>query len=199
MSVFTKVCAGLLISTLSLTAQAAQPETEGQTPVQEPGQVTVEVSNPTEVIQVLHVGVQSEIKIIDLVKERNPDASLQQYIEQLSQDVSVLDQKLQELATSKSVSLAPQQLTENAKMIESQMTQEFQSLTQKQGPEFRSAVIEALINKYQSALELYTQVEESSTDEDLKSAVTEMRPGTQKHLEDLQKIQQPMQPEQPVE
>jgi predicted outer membrane protein len=204
MSVFTKVCAGLLMSALSLSAHAAQPETEGQSPVQEPGDVTVEVSNATEVIQVLHVGVQSEIRIIDLIRERNPDADLQQFIDQLSQDVSVMDQRLEELAASKSVGLAPEQLTENAKMIETQMAQEVDALGQKADAEFRAAAIEALINKYQKGLELYTQVEQSSTDMELKSAVAEIRPVTQKHLDDVKQLQsgatqpsEPMQPSQP--
>ncbi len=203
MSIFTKVCAGLLISTLSVAAQAAQPGTEGQTPVQEPGDITVEVTNPAEVIQVLHVGVESEIKIINLVKERNPDASLQQFIDQLAQDVSELDRRLEELAASKSVDLAPEQLTENAKAIETQMMQEVESLTGKSPEEFRAAVIEALMNKYNKALELYTQVEQSSTDEALKAAVMEFRPITQKHLDDLKQLPsettEPSVPTQPAE
>ncbi len=203
MSIFTKVCAGLLISTLSVAAQAAQPGTEGQTPVQEPGDITVEVTNPAEVIQVLHVGVESEIKIINLVKERNPDASLQQFIDQLAQDVSELDRRLEELAASKSVDLAPEQLTENAKAIETQMMQEVESLTGKSPEEFREAVIEALMSKYNKALELYTQVEQASTDEALKATVMEFRPITQKHLDDLKQLPsettEPSVPTQPAE
>ncbi len=203
MSIFTKVCAGLLISTLSVAAHAAQPGTEGQTPVQEPGDVTVEVTNPAEVIQVLHVGVESEIKIINLVKERNPDSSLQQFIDQLAQDVAELDRRLEELAASKSVDLAPEQLTENAKAIETQMMQEVESLTGKSPEEFRAAVIEALMNKYNKALELYTQVEQSGTDDALKAAVVEFRPITQKHLDDIKQLQsettEPSVPTQPTE
>ncbi len=203
MSIFTKVCAGLLISTLSVAVHAAQPGTEGQTPVQEPGDVTVEVTNPAEVIQVLHVGVESEIKIINLVKERNPDSSLQQFIDQLAQDVAELDRRLEELAASKSVDLAPEQLSENAKAIETQMMQEVESLTGKSPEEFRAAVIEALMNKYNKALELYTQVEQSSTDEALKAAVMEFRPITQKHLDDLKQLPsettEPSVPTQPAE
>jgi predicted outer membrane protein len=205
MSIFTKVCAGLLISTLSVAAQAAQPGTEGQTPVQEPGDINVEVSNPTEVIQVLHVGVKSELKIIDLVKERNPDSDLQRFVDQISQEVADFDQRLQELASSKSVDLAPAQMTENAKMIETQMSQEFQALIKKEDKEFRAGVIEVLIRKYENALDLYTQVTEKSTDEALKTAVTELRPITQKHLDDIKQLQQgtqpsePMQPAQPAE
>ncbi len=203
MSIFTKVCAGLLISTLSVAAQAAQPGTEGQTPVQEPGDITVEVTNPAEVIQVLHVGVESEIKIINLVKERNPDASLQQFIDQLAQDVSELDRRLEELAASKSVDLAPEQLSENAKAIETQMMQEVESLTGKSPEECRAAVIEALMSKYNKALELYTQVEQASTDEALKATVMEFRPITQKHLDDLKQLPsettEPSVPTQPAE
>jgi predicted outer membrane protein len=205
MSIFTKVCAGLLISTLSVAAQAAQPGTEGQNPVQEPGDITVEVSNPTEVIQVLHVGVEAEMKIIDLVKERNPDADLQRFVDQISQEVSEFDQRLEELAASMSVDLAPAQLTENAKLVETQMSQELQALVKKQDQEFRAGVIEVLIRKYENALELYTQVTEKSTDEGLKTAVSQIRPITQKHLNDIKQLQQgtqpsePMQPAQPAE
>jgi hypothetical protein len=199
MSIFTKVCAGLLISTLSVAAHAAQPGTEGQTPVQEPGDISVEVSNPTEVIQVLHVGVQSEMKIIDLVKERNPDADLQRFVDEISQEVSAFDQKLQELAASMSVDLAPAQLTENAKMIETQMSQEFQALIKKQDQEFRAGVIEVLIRKYENSLELYTQITAKSTDEVLKTAVSELRPVTQKHLDDIKQLQQGTQPSEPMQ
>lgn len=205
MSIFTKVCAGLLISTLSVAAQAAQPGTEGQTPVQEPGEISVEVTNPTEVIQVLHVGVKSELKIIDLIKERNPDSDLQRFVDQISQEVTNFDQRLQELAASKSVDLAPAQMSENAKQIEAQMSQEFQALMKKQDQEFRAGVIEVLIRKYENALELYTQVTEKSTDEALKTAVSELRPVTQKHLDDIKQLQkgtepsEPMQPAQPAE
>jgi hypothetical protein len=205
MSIFTKVCAGLLISTLSVAAQAAQPGTEGDTPVQEPGEINVEVTNPSEVIQVLHVGVESEMKIIDLVKERNPDADLQRFVDQISQEVSDFDKRLEELAASMSVDLAPAQLSENAKAVETQMSQEIQALIKKQDQEFRAGVIEVLIRKYEKALELYTQVTEKSTDEGLKGAVSEIRPITQKHLDDIKQLQQgteptePMQPAQPAE
>ena len=206
MSIFTKVCTGLLISALSLTAQAAQPETEGQGPAQEPAEGAVEVSNAREVIQVLHLGVKSEMQIIDLVKERGTDEELQQFVDQLSRDVTELSAKLSELAASKSVDLAPEQMTENAKIIEAQMAKEFQDLIQKPDGEFRAAVIEALISQHEKALDLYTQVDQISTDAALKAAVAEFRPITQKHLEDLQKIQlgateptQPSEPAQPTE
>ena len=205
MSIFTKVCAGLLISTLSVAAHAAQPGTDGQTPVQEPGDVVVEVTNPTEVIQVLHIGVASEMKIIDLVKERNPDSDLQRFVDQISQEVSDFNKRLEELAASKSVDLAPAQLSENAKVIETQMSQELQALTQKEDQEFRAGAIDVLIRTYEKALELYTQVSEKSTDEALKVTVSEMRPITQKHLDDIKQLQQgteptePMQPAQPAE
>lgn len=189
MSVFTKICTGLFVSVLSLSAQAAQPETETQTPGQQPAETTVDVSNATEVIQVLHIGVSSESKIVDLIRERNPDEALQQFVEQLSQDITMLSSKLQELAASKSVSLSPEALTENAKAIETQMTAEVQALTQASDEEFRTAAIQTLISKYEKALELYNQVEQESTDAELKAAATELRPMTQKHLADAQQLQ----------
>ncbi|MDQ3234866.1 MAG: DUF4142 domain-containing protein [Pseudobdellovibrionaceae bacterium] len=201
MSVFTKICAGLLISTLGMSAYAAQ--TQPQTPVQEPAQPTVDFSSPSEVIQVLHVGVSSESKIIDLVRERNPDEAMVQFIDQLSTDITEFNRRLEELASNMSVSLAPEQLSENAQVIESQMAQELQTLTQKQEGEFRPAVIEALVNKYEQALQLYTEVEKVTTDEGLKTAIAEFRPITQKHLDDIKALQtattQPTQPTQPAQ
>ncbi|HYX33453.1 MAG TPA: DUF4142 domain-containing protein [Oligoflexus sp.] len=212
MSMLTKISAGLLISTLSLTAQAAQPSqpgTEGQTPIQEPSKGTVEIENATEVIQVLHVGTESEKKIIELVQARNPDASLQQFIEALSQDLDAVDQKLEELAASKSVGLAPEQLTEYAKTIEAEFAQEVQTLTQAADAEFRVAVIKAIISRHEKAIVLYNQVEQGSPDEAVKAAVVEIRPLAQKHLEAAQQLQtqttepsvptQPSQPSQPAE
>jgi pantothenate kinase-related protein Tda10 len=199
MSVFTRICTGLLISTLSLSAQAAQPETEGQTPVQEPSQPTVDVSSTAEVIQVLHVGVASEVQIINLIREKNPDAELQAFVDQLSQDLVLLSGKLQELATSKSVALESEQMTENARAIESQMKQEVEVLSQAAPEMFRSAAIAALVNKYQQALDLYVQVEQSSMDEELKAAVALFRPGTQKHLQDAQELQKPSEEPTPAE
>ncbi len=201
MSVFSKICAGLLISSLSMAAQAAQPGTEGQSPAQEPGPVTVEVTNATEVIQVLHIGVESEMKIIDLISQRSPDAELQQFVEELSQDVTMVTQKLEELAASKSVSLAPEALTETAKMIEAQMLLDIQTLSEKSDEEFRAAAIQALITNHEKALGLYTQVEQANADAELIAAIGEFRPVTQENLESAQQLQQgasePTQPQQP--
>ncbi len=64
-------------------------------------------------------------------------------------------------------------------------------------------MIEALMNKYNKALELYTQVEQSGTDDALKAAVMEFRPITQKHLDDIKQLQsettEPSVPTQPTE
>jgi predicted outer membrane protein len=189
MSVFKKICTGLLLSSMSVAVQAAQ--TEPQSPVQDPGEPSADLSSATEVIQLLHVGVSAEMKIIDLVRERNPDEAMQQFIELLAEDASQLKACLQELASSKSVSLSPEQLTEHVQMIESQMAEQVQVLADKSREEFRAAVIEALVSKYTKALELYTQVEQSSTDEDLKRAIAQLRPITQKHLDGIQQLKEP--------
>jgi predicted outer membrane protein len=201
MSFLTKISAGLLVSTLSLTAQAAQPEAGQQNPVQEPGQAPVEVTNVAEVIQVLHAGIESEKQIIEIVRTRHPDVSLQHFIDALAEDVLVVDQKLEELAASKDVQLAPDQLTQNAKAILEQFSQEVEDLSQKSDADFREAVIAVLISRHEKAINLYEQVELASLDEAVKAAVLEFRPLVQKHLETAQQLQKqttkPSKPGQP--
>jgi predicted outer membrane protein len=199
MSIFTRIYAGLLASTLSLTAQAAQTEPRGQTPVEEPSELTLEVTNVTEVIQVLHIGIESEKQVIELVKARNPDASLQQFIESLSQDVDEAGKKVQELAASKGVDLAPEKLTENAKKIEAAFAKEVQSLAQTSDADFRATAIKALMGRDERAIGLYNLVEQGSSDEDVKAAVVEFRPLAQKHLEAAQQLEkQTTEPSEPT-
>jgi predicted outer membrane protein len=203
MSLLSKICAGLFISSLGMTAYAANPETEGQSPAQEPGPVQVEVTNSVEVIQVLHIGVKSERQIIELISQRNPDADLQQFIDRLSQDVMMVEQKLEELAASKSVGLAPEELTATAKLIEAQMMLDIQTLSEKSDAEFRAAAIQALIINHEKALGLYAQVEQANVDADLIAAIGEFRPVTEENLEQAQHIQHssvdPVEPQQPAQ
>lgn len=196
MSLFTKICTGLLISALSLTAQAAEPEV--QNPDQQPSETTVDVTDTAEVIQVLYVGNASEIKIAELVRERNPDESLQSLADELARDHTWMNRILEAMANIKSISLEADELSETAQLVNTQLDEGIQMLAAKPVEEFRSAFLEAIILEHQKTLELYNQIEQGTTDDALKATLAIFRQLVEKHLADAQKLQSPAQPEQPT-
>jgi len=197
MSLFTKICTGLLISALSLTAQGA--ESEVQNPDQQPSETTVDVTNTPEVIQVLYVGNAAKIKIADLVREKNPDESLQRLADELTRDHSWMNRMLEAIANIKSISLEAGELSETAQLVNTQLDDGIQMLAAKPVEEFRSAFLEATIMEHQKALELYNQIDQGTTDDALKATIAIFRQLEEKHLADAQKLQMPTQPEQPAE
>ncbi|HYX34207.1 MAG TPA: DUF4142 domain-containing protein [Oligoflexus sp.] len=197
MSVFTKLCTGLLISALSLTAQAAQPEV--QNPDQLPTEATLDVADTREVIQVLYVSNTAEIKLSDLVSERNPDADLQRYADELARDHSFMIKLLETMANVKSISLEDNELSEVAQLTSTKMEQEMQNLAAKPVEEFRPAFLEMNIAMHQKTLEMFNKIEQGNTDDALKAAIGIFRQLVEKHLSDAQKLQSPSEPAQPAE
>jgi predicted outer membrane protein len=210
MSVFKKFCTGLFASLLSLTAQGAQPtqpaeptqpggEPEVGTPDQvPPSQHEVDVSDTREVIQVLYVSNASEIRIADLVSERNPDEGLRRYADELARDHAWMNKMIETLADVKSISLEDGQLEESAQLVGSMMAQEAQNLAQKPEEEFRSAFLESMIMSHQKTLAFYSQIEAGNSDDALKATIAISRQLVEKHLADAQRLQaggtQPQQP-----
>ncbi|HET9238373.1 MAG TPA: DUF4142 domain-containing protein [Oligoflexus sp.] len=203
MSVFKRICTGLMISTLSLTAYAAQPG-ETQNPDQVPAETEVNVSDTREVIQVLYVSNTSEIKVADLVRERNPGEALQSYADELIRDHETLISALKELANVKSISLKEGELEEPAQLVGTMMDQQLQTLAAKSQEEFRSAFLETSIMNHQKTLEFFSQIEQGNSDDALKAIIAVARQAVEKHLADAQKlkaeVQQPgSEPAQPAE
>jgi predicted outer membrane protein len=192
-----------MISTLSLTAYAAQPS-EGQNPDQIPAETEVNVKDTREVIQVLYVSNTSEIEIANLVRERNPDESLQNYADELIRDHETLISALKELADVKSISLKEGELEQPAQLVDTMMDKHLQNLAQRPQEEFRSAFLEASIMSHQKTLEFFSKIEQGNSDDALKAIIAVARQAVEKHLADAQKlkaeIQQPgTEPAQPAE
>jgi putative membrane protein len=208
MSVFKKICTGLMISTLSFAAYAAQPGSpEVENPDQIPTETQVDVSDTRAVIQVLYVSNASEIKLADLVRERNPDEDLRRYADELARDHAGMNQALEALANVKSISLKEGEMEEPAQLVDTKMDQELQNLAAKPQEQFRSAFLEAAIVEHQKTLEFYSQIEQGNSDDALKVIIAASRQLIEKHLADAQRLkaemQEPQQPgsetEQPVE
>lgn len=208
MTVFNKICTGLVISTLSFAAYAAQPgSTETETPDQTPAETQVDVSDTREVIQVLYVSNVAEIKLADLVRERNPDEDLRRYADELARDHGLMNNMLEMLANIKSISLETAEMEESAQLVGTKMDQELQTLAAQPQEQFRSAFLEASIVEHQKTLEFYSQIEQGNSDDALKATIAIARQLVEKHLADAQKLkaesQEPQQPgsetEQPVE
>lgn len=195
MSFFKRICTGLMLSTLSLTAYAAQPG-EAQNPDQVPAETELDVSDTREVIQVLYVSNTSEIKVADLVRERNPDEALQRYADELIRNHETLISALKELANVKSISLEEGELEEPAQLVGTMMDQALQNLAAKPQEEFRSAFLESSIMSHQKTLELYSQIEQGNSDDALKAIIAVARQAVEKHLADAQKLkaEEPAQP-----
>jgi putative membrane protein len=194
-----------MFSTLSFAAYAAQPGSpETQNPDQIPAETEVDVSDTREVIQVLYVSNTSEIKVADLVRERNPDEALQRYADELIRDHETLISALKELANVKSISLKEGELEEPAQLVGTMMDQQLQNLAAKSQEEFRSAFLESSIMSHQKTLEFFSQIEQGNSDDALKAIIVVARQAVEKHLADAQKlkaqIQQPgSEPAQPAE
>lgn len=208
MAVFNKICTGLVISTLSFAAYAAQPGSpEAETPDQTPAETQVDVSDTREVIQVLYVSNVAEIKLADLVRERNPDEELRRFADELARDHGLMNNLLEMLANIKSISLETAEMEESAQLVGTKMDQELQTLAAKPQEQFRSAFLEAVIVEHQKILEFYSQIEQGNSDDALKATIAIARQLIEKHLADAQKLkaqsQEPQQPgsetEQPVE
>ncbi len=208
MTVFNKVCSGLVISTLSLSLYAAQPgSTETETPDQTPVESQVDLADTREVIQVLYVSNAAEIKVADLVRERNPDEDLRRFADELARDHALLNSMLEALANIKSISLEQGEMEESAQLAGSKLDQELQALAAKPQAEFRSAFLEAAIREHQKTLDFYSQIEQGNSDDALKATIVIARQLVEKHLADAQKLQaesqEPQQPgtepEQPIE
>ncbi len=208
MTVFNKVCTGLVISTLSLSLYAAQPgSTETETPDQTPVESQVDLADTREVIQVLYVSNAAEIKVADLVRERNPDEDLRRFADELARDHALLNSMLEALANIKSISLEQAEMEESAQLAGSKLDQELQALAAKPQAEFRSAFLDAAIMEHQQTLDFYSQIEQGNSDDALKATIVIARQLVEKHLADAQKLQaesqEPQQPgtepEQPIE
>lgn len=196
MSLLTKIYTAFLISALSLTVKAAEPEV--QNPDQQPSENALDVTDTREVIQVLYVGNASDIKIADLVRERNPDESLQSLADELTRGHGWMNRILKTMAKIKSISLETDEMSETAQLVNNQMAEGFQMLASKPVDEFRSAFLEAIILEHQKSLKLYNQIEQGTKDDALKVVIAIFRQIEEKHLSDAQKLQLSSQTEQPA-
>ncbi|MDQ3232224.1 MAG: DUF4142 domain-containing protein, partial [Pseudobdellovibrionaceae bacterium] len=152
-----------------------------------------------EVIQVLYVGNASEIKLAGLVSERNPDADLQRYADQLARDHSWMNKLLETMANVKSISLEENELSEVAQMASTQMEQQMQTLAALPMEEFRPEFLEVNIAKHQKTLEMFNQIEQGNTDDALKATIGIFRQLVEMHLSAAQILQSPSEPAQPAE
>jgi predicted outer membrane protein len=201
MSVFNKICTGLMISTLSFAAHAAQPGSpEAGTPDQIPAETQVDVSDTRSVIQVLYVSNAATVRIADLVREKNPDESLQRFADELARDHTWMNRLLETLANVKSISLNAGEMEESAQLVGSKMDQEVQNLAAQPQEYFRSAFLDAIIVNHQKTLELYSQIEQGNNDDALKATLVIARQVEEKHLADAQRLKaESQEPQQPVE
>lgn len=187
MSFFTKICTGLMISTLSLTAYAGGSEIPAQEPFEQP--VDVDVENVTEVIQALFVSNSVGVRIADLVRERSTDEDLRRLADDIERDHEWMNRMLQEIANKNSVSLSPGQLSESVQKIESQLNEEVETLVQRPEAEFRASALEAIIEQHEKILEFYNQIEQNTMDTALKAVIVAHRPLEEKHLADARRLQ----------
>jgi predicted outer membrane protein len=193
MSVFAKICTGLMISALGLTAYAANPGSPEKGPDQVPVETELNVADTREVIQVLYVSNVAEIKLAELVRQKNPDASLQRYADELTADHAWMNRNLETLASLKGISLKTGEMDESAQLVGNKMDQELQTLASVPEPSFRSAFLEAAIIEHQKTLELFDRILQGNSDEALRSSIAVSRPLIEKHLKDAQRLKNEIQ------
>lgn len=188
MSVFTKLCTGLLLSALSFSAHAANAPLPPNPP-QNPQEQTIDVANTPEVIQALYVGNAAEIKLAMLVSQKNSDADLAQFATEISNDHSFMNKLLAVIANVKSVSLKSEEFGAKVQKIAADMDAAYNTLSQVPDTEFRKAFLQAAIAEHQMTLELYSRIEAGNTDDAVKLSIAVFRQLTEKHLADAQKLQ----------
>ncbi|HYX33468.1 MAG TPA: DUF4142 domain-containing protein [Oligoflexus sp.] len=187
MSIYLKICTGLIVSLLSLGAQA--DDNNLQTRDQPPATESLDVKNTTEVIQALYVSSLTQMKVADLVREKSPDESLRDYADKLTRDHRWINRSLDWLANIKSVSLEPEDLGESAQLVNTQTNSELQTLAQTSPDEFRSAFITASIRSHQETLQFYNRIDQNNTDDALKVLIRVFRQVEEMHLVNAQKLQ----------
>lgn len=194
MSVISKICTGLFVSALGLTVHGA--ESKADSPVQEPveAQTEVNVTNTSEVIQALYVGNTTEIKVADLVREKKQDESLQDFADDLARDHRWMNKILESIANVKSVSLKSEEMSKTAQQIETKKNLDLQALAASPDADFRAAFLEANILEHQKTLELFSRIEQGSSDDAIKITIAIFRQLVEKHLSDAQKLQAADQP-----
>jgi predicted outer membrane protein len=193
-----------MISALGFTAYAANPSTPEKGPDQVPVETEVNVTDTREVIQVLYLSNAAEIKLAELVRQRNPDARLQSYADEITADHAWMNRMLETLASVKGITLKTTEMDESAQLVGNKMDQELQNLASLPEESFRSAFLEAAIIEHQKTLEFFDRVEQGNSDDALKSSIAVSRQLIEKHLREAQRlkaeIQQPgSEIEQPVD
>lgn len=199
MSFFNKICTGLITSTLSIAAYAAEPGlTEAERSEQISAENQVDIADTREVIQVLYVNNAAEIKLANLVRARSPDKDLRRYANKLARDHAFLNRILEAQAKIKSISLETAEMEESAQLTGTKMDQNLQILATKPQEQFRSAFLESVIVEHQETLEFYSRIEQGTRDEILKINIAIARQLVENHLADAQRLQagtqEPLQP-----
>jgi predicted outer membrane protein len=174
MSIVKTVCAGLFLSTLSISAAAA--ETTPPAPVQQPKPAVVDASNLTEVIQVLFLANASQLDGITLALERSPDEALQNFAEDMRRDHLWMQDSLEVKAQRHGISLRLEDLTLTSQQVKKNVDVDFQALSQKSSDDFRAAFLKLTIYQHRKILKLYDQIEQLNLDAALKSRIAVFRP-----------------------
>lgn len=174
MSIVKAVCAGLFLSSLTISVAAA--ETAPPAPVQQPKPAVVDASNLTEVIQVLFLANASQLDGIRLALERSSDEALQNFVEDMRRDHLWMQDSLEVKAQRHGISLRPEDLTLTSQQVKKNVDVDFQALSQKSPDDFRAAFLKLTIYQHRKILKLYDQIEQLNQDAALKARMAVFRP-----------------------
>lgn len=185
MSLFLKICTGLLVAIVSLGTQAnAQPLVLEQVRA-EP---VVNASNTTEVIQALYIDNSIQMKAAALVQLRSTDEDLLEYAERIARDHRWMNRMLETIANLKSVSLEPEEMSENAQLIGNEMASKLETLVQLPESKFRAAFVSSVVESHLATLDFYNRIEKENTDDSLSVLVKIFRQFEENHLSNAQKL-----------
>jgi predicted outer membrane protein len=189
MSIVKAICAGLFLSTLAINASAA--ETTPPAPTEQPKPAVVDAGNLTEVIQVLFLANASQLDGMTLALERNPDESLQYFVDDMRRDHLWMQETLEALARRQGIGLERDDLTSTSQQVKKNVDVDFQALSQKSPDEFRAAFLRLTIYQHRKILKLYDQIEQLNQDAGLKASVTIFRPLIAHEILGAEQLQQP--------
>lgn len=173
MSIVKAICTGLFLSTLAISAAAA--ENNPTAPTEQPKPAVVDASNLTEVVQVLFLANASQLDGMTLALERNPDETLKYLIEDMRRDHLWMQDTLEALAQRHGISLHLDDLTVTSQQVKTNVDVDFQALSEKSPDEFRSAFLKLTIYQHRKILKLYDQIEERNQDAKLKARISVFR------------------------
>ncbi len=187
MSIIKRIYTGLLLSSLTMTASAA--ETAPSASVEQPKPAVVDASHLTEVIQVLFLANASQLDGIELALDRNPDRGLQHFAEDMRRDHLWMQETLGAHAQRLGISLRLEDLTPSAQQVKKNVEVDFQAMAQKSADDFRAAFLRLTIYQHRKILKLYDQIEQLNQDAVLKARLVVFRPLIVNEIQSAEQLQ----------